>query len=105
MNNQTQEPWPQPWIGITWATQTESIAQTAYIFSSVDEAVAAAKLGHDKQPEGTQVDPMGKVESGEMVYAMIETIGDTIKEIEVGIWTPTQQLIAGKSPNEKPLKL
>lgn len=69
--------------GVTWATVDHPIAQTGYVFPSIEAAVAAAKRGpRAVERAGTGVDEMcahghrfGKL------YARVETEHDTVKEV------------------------
>ncbi len=44
--------------GVTWATPDHSIAQTGFVTTDEDEAIAMAIAGPWDQAEGVQVDPM-----------------------------------------------
>jgi len=58
--------------GVTWATREDSIAQTGYVFNTIEIAKAAAILGPDKQT--VQVDIMwkGKLSEDAQVWGRIE---------------------------------
>ena len=75
-----------PTYGVTWATRDESIYQTGYIFETYEEAEKVALDGpwRTMQLGEHQVDHMGYVKNGDMVFGMIQTEGANIHEVQVG---------------------
>ena len=68
--------------GVTWATADHSVAQTGYVYATIEAAEAVACKGPDAV---TQVDAMccHDAHEGEPLYGLVHTEDDNILEVEV----------------------